>query len=50
MRLQQILVANSRAEALEQARQLEARAQAQAEHAHFFGTATAAYPGAKPWN
>ena len=50
MRLQQILVANSRAEALEQARILEARAQAQAEHDHFFGTAGSAYPGAKPWN
>lgn len=50
MRLQQILVANSRAEALEQARLLEARAQAQAEHDHFFGTAATAYPGAKPWN
>lgn len=49
MRLQQILVANSRAEALEQARALEARAQAQAEHDHFFGTAATAYPGAKPW-
>jgi P-type conjugative transfer protein TrbJ len=49
MRLQQMLVANSRAEALEQARQLEARAQAQAEHEHFFGTAAAAYPGEKPW-
>jgi P-type conjugative transfer protein TrbJ len=49
MRLQQILVANSRAEALVEAHQLEARAQAQAEHEHFFGAATAAYPGAKPW-
>jgi P-type conjugative transfer protein TrbJ len=49
MRLQQILIANSRAEALVEARQLEARAQAQAEHEHFFGTANSAYPGAKPW-
>ncbi len=49
IRLQQILVAQSRAEALEQERALEARAQAQAEHAHFFGAATSAYAGAKPW-
>jgi P-type conjugative transfer protein TrbJ len=49
LRLQQLLLASSRAEALEQARQLEARAQAEAERERFFGTATAAYPGAKPW-
>jgi P-type conjugative transfer protein TrbJ len=50
MRLQQILIATSRAEALEQSRALEARAQAEAEHDHFFGTAESAYPGARPWN
>jgi P-type conjugative transfer protein TrbJ len=50
MRLQHILIATSRAEALEQSRALEARAQAEAEHEHFFGTAQTAYGGARPWN
>ncbi|MFT3722140.1 MAG: P-type conjugative transfer protein TrbJ [Hyphomonadaceae bacterium] len=49
MRLQALLVAQSRAEALEQAREMEARAQAQAERAHFFSDAASAHPGAKPW-
>lgn len=50
MRLQALLVANSRAEALDRAREMEARAQARAQHAHFFGSAQAAHPGRRPWN
>lgn len=50
MRLQALLVADSRADALERARELEARAQGRAQHEHFFGTADAAHPGQKPWN
>ena len=50
MRLQALLVAQSRADALEQAREMEARAQGRAQHEHFFGTAQSAYSGAKPWN
>lgn len=49
MRLQALLVAQSRAEALEQARQMEAQAAARAQHDHFFSTAGSAHPGAKPW-
>jgi type IV secretion system protein TrbJ len=49
MRLQALLVAESRAEALERAREMEVRAQAQAQHAHFFGGAQTAHPGQRPW-
>lgn len=49
MRLQALLVASSRADALAEAREMEARAQAQAERAHFFGDAGRAHPGIKPW-
>ncbi len=49
MRLQSLLVAESRAEAIEQARQMEVRAAARAEHERFFQGATAAHPGARPW-
>lgn len=50
MRLQALLVAQSRAEALERAREMEALAQARAQHAHFFGGARTAHPEAPPWN
>ena len=49
MRLQALLVANTRAEALERARELEALAQARARHAHFFAGARTAHPEARPW-
>jgi type IV secretion system protein TrbJ len=49
MRLQALLVAESRAEAIERAREMEVRAQGRAQHDHFFGGARTAYPGAKPW-
>jgi len=49
MRLQALLVAQSRAEALERARELEVLAQARAQHAHFFGGARTAHPEAPPW-
>jgi P-type conjugative transfer protein TrbJ len=50
MRLEQLLIAQTRAEAIEQAREMEVRAAARAQHTHFFGTARQAYAGAKPWN
>jgi P-type conjugative transfer protein TrbJ len=50
MRLQALLVAESRAEALTRAREMEVRAQARAQHDHFFGGAKTAHPGQKPWN
>ncbi len=50
MRLQALLVAQSRAEAMEQARELEALARARVQHEHFFGTATSAHPAKAPWN
>lgn len=50
MRLQSLLVAQSRAEALAQAREMEALAQARAQHAHFFGGARSAHPQAPPWD
>jgi P-type conjugative transfer protein TrbJ len=50
MRLQALLVAESRAEALERARQMEAQAQARAQHEHFFSGAQTAHPGQRPWN
>lgn len=50
MRLQALLVADSRADALERAREMEVRAQARAQHEHFFGGAQTAHPGQKPWN
>jgi P-type conjugative transfer protein TrbJ len=50
MRLQALLVAESRAEALERARQMEAQAQARAQHNHFFSGAQTAHPGQRPWN
>ena len=49
MRLQALLVTQSRAEALERARELEVLAQARAQHAHFFGGARAAHPETPPW-
>jgi len=49
MRLQALLVAQSRAEALERARELEVLAQARAQHAHFFGGARSAHPETPPW-
>jgi P-type conjugative transfer protein TrbJ len=49
MRLQSLLVAGSRAEAIERAREMEVRAAARAEHERFFQGATAAHPGARPW-
>ena len=50
MRLQALLVAESRADALERARQMEAQAQARAQHEHFFSGAQTAHPGQRPWN
>jgi P-type conjugative transfer protein TrbJ len=50
MRLQSLLVAQSRAEALERAREMEALAQARAQHAHFFSGARSAHPDRPPWN
>ncbi|MDP3737546.1 MAG: P-type conjugative transfer protein TrbJ [Hyphomonadaceae bacterium] len=50
MRLQSLLVAQSRAEALERAREMEALAQARAQHAHFFSGARSAHPERPPWN
>ncbi|HEV7692233.1 MAG TPA: P-type conjugative transfer protein TrbJ [Hyphomonadaceae bacterium] len=50
MRLQSLLVAQSRAEALTRARDMEALAQARAQHAHFFSGAQSAHPGRPPWN
>lgn len=50
MRLQALLVAESRADALERARQMEAQAQARTQHDHFFSGAQTAHPGQKPWN
>lgn len=50
MRLQALLVAESRADALERARQMEAQAQARAQHDHFFSGAQKAHPGQRPWN
>jgi len=50
MRLQALLVAQSRAEALDRAREMEALAQARAQHAHFFGGARNAHPDQPPWN
>ncbi len=49
MRLQALLVAHSRAEALERAREMEALAQARAQHAHFFSGARSAHPERPPW-
>jgi len=50
MRLQALLVAQSRAEALERARQMEVQAQARAQHDHFFSGARSAHPDTPPWN
>jgi len=50
MRLQALLVAESRAEALERAREMEVQAQGRAQSAYFFAGARAAHPGQKPWN
>ena len=49
LKLTALLVAQSRAEALERARELEARAAARAEHDRFFAGATRAHPDARPW-
>jgi P-type conjugative transfer protein TrbJ len=50
LRLQALLVAESRAEAIERAREMEVRAAARAEHQRFFQGADAAHSGARPWN
>ncbi|MBI1215942.1 MAG: P-type conjugative transfer protein TrbJ [Alphaproteobacteria bacterium] len=50
MRLEALLLADNRAEALARARDMEVRAEARAQHDHFFSTATSAYPGPRPWN
>ncbi len=50
MRLQSLLVAQSRTDALERAREMEALAQARAQHAHFFSGARTAHPEPPPWN
>lgn len=49
MRLQTLLVTQSRADALERAREMETRAQARAQHDHFFGNARVAHSGTRPW-
>ncbi len=49
MRLQALLAANSRAEALSQAREMEALAAARVQHQHFFAGASRAHPDAPPW-
>lgn len=49
MRLQQLLVAESRADAIERAREMEARAQARTQHDHFFEGAQTAHSGTRPW-
>lgn len=49
MRLQALLVAQTRAEALTRARDMEALAQARAQHAHFFSGARSAHPERPPW-
>lgn len=48
MRLQNLLVTQNRADALEQARQMEALAAARAERKRFFDAEI--HPGARPWN
>ena len=48
MRLQSLLVAQSRAEALTRARDMETLAQARAQHAHFFSGAQSAHPDLPP--
>ncbi|HWA23497.1 MAG TPA: P-type conjugative transfer protein TrbJ [Caulobacterales bacterium] len=50
LRLQALLIAESRAEAIERAREMEVRAAARAEHQRFFQGADAAHSGARPWN
>ena len=50
MRLQSLLVAQSRTEALARAREMEALAQARAEHQQFFSGARSAHPERPPWN
>lgn len=50
IRLQSLLVAQSRAQALERAREMEALAQARAQHAHFFSGARSAHPDQRPWD
>jgi type IV secretion system protein TrbJ len=50
MRLQALLVAESRADALRQAREMEAEARARVQHEHFFSGAQSAHPGRRPWN
>lgn len=50
MRLQALLVAQSRADAIERAREMETLAQARAQHAHFFSRAQTAHPERPPWN
>jgi type IV secretion system protein TrbJ len=49
MRLQSLLLAESRAEALERAREMDIRAQGVAQREHFFSSAGTAHPGRKPW-
>ena len=49
MRLQALLLSQSRAEALERAREMEALAQARARRGQFFAGARAAHPERPPW-
>ncbi len=50
MRLQALLAATTRADALRQAREMEALAGARAQHQHFFSGASRAHPETPPWN
>ncbi len=50
MRLQQLLIAESRAAALEHARQMEVRAQGAAQRDHFLSGARTAHPDERPWD
>lgn len=50
MRLQALLVAQTRAEAVERAREMEVQAQGRAQSAYFFSGARSAHPGQRPWN
>jgi type IV secretion system protein TrbJ len=50
MRLQSLLIAENRAQALERARAMEVQAQGRAQSAYFFAGARTSHPDAKPWN
>lgn len=49
LRLQALLASQSRAEAIERAREMEVQAAARAQHQHFFSGAEAAHPDTRPW-